>query len=62
MKRALDVVADMTKAAVALGGLVTFIVLVRFLLSPPRHQKLVASTSTRFAAAAGGTQRAEMGA
>jgi NADH-quinone oxidoreductase subunit H len=62
MKRALDVVADITKAAVALGGLVAFIALVRFLLSPPRHQRLVASTSTRFAAAAGGTQRAEMGA
>jgi NADH-quinone oxidoreductase subunit H len=62
MKRALDIVADITKAAVAVGGFVAFVALVRFLLSPPRHQKLVASTSARFAAAAGGTQRAEMGA
>ena len=61
-QRGLNVAADLTKAVVALGGLVAFVELVRFLLSPPRHQRLVASTSARFAAAAGGTRKAQMGA
>jgi NADH-quinone oxidoreductase subunit H len=62
LKHGLDVVADITKATVAASVLVAFIVLVRFLLSPPRHQRNVASTSARYASAAGGTQNAEMGA
>ena len=41
---------------------IAFIALVRFLLSAPSHQRLITSTSARFAAAAGGTRRAEMGA
>jgi len=61
-QRGLAVAADLTKAVVAAGGLVAFVALVRFLLSPPRHQRLVASTSARFAAAAGGTRNAQMGA
>jgi NADH-quinone oxidoreductase subunit H len=58
----LRVAADLTKALIALGGLVAAVAMVRFLLSPPRHQQSTASTSARFAAAAGGTRSAEMGA
>jgi NADH-quinone oxidoreductase subunit H len=57
-----DVVADLTKAVIAIGGIVAFVALVRFLLSAPRHQRSVTSTSAQFAAAAGGTRSAEMGA
>jgi NADH-quinone oxidoreductase subunit H len=58
----LNVAADLTKLLLAVGGLVAFVVLVAFLLSPPRHQRLIASTSARFAANAGGTRDATMGA
>jgi NADH-quinone oxidoreductase subunit H len=61
-KQGLDIAADLTKAALAAGGLVAFVLFVLFLLSPPRHQRLLASTSARFAAAAGGTRNAQMGA
>ena len=60
-KGALDFTADLTKALLAIGGLVAFIAFVRFLLSAPQHKTLVASTSTRYAAAAGGTHNVEMG-
>jgi NADH-quinone oxidoreductase subunit H len=62
LKHALDVTADLTKALLAAGGLFAFAAMVIFLLSPPRHQRLIASTSARFAAAAGGTRNAQMGA
>jgi NADH-quinone oxidoreductase subunit H len=61
-KHALDVAADLTKGALAAGGLIAFVLLVLFLLSPPRHQRLLASSSARYAAAAGGTRNAQMGA
>jgi NADH-quinone oxidoreductase subunit H len=62
-KHALDVAADLTKAALAVGGLIACIAFVRFLLSPPRHQRnLTNSSSVRYAAAAGGTRDARMGA
>jgi NADH-quinone oxidoreductase subunit H len=61
-QRGLAVAGDLTRALVAAGALLAFVALVRFLLSPPRHQRLVASTSARFAAAAGGTRKAQMGA
>jgi len=59
---AVSAAADVTKGIIALSGLVGLVVTVRFLLSPPRHRQSVASTSARFAAAAGGTRNAEMGA
>jgi NADH-quinone oxidoreductase subunit H len=59
---AVSAAADVSKAIVAVGGLFGLAVTVRFLLSPPRHRQSVASTSARFAAAAGGTRNAEMGA
>jgi NADH-quinone oxidoreductase subunit H len=62
LQHALGVAADLTKAVVALGGLVAFVALVVFLLSPPRHTRQVTSSSARFAAAAGGTRDAQMGA
>jgi NADH-quinone oxidoreductase subunit H len=62
LQHGLDVAADLTKAMIALGGLVAFVAFVRLLLSPPRHQRLVTSTSAGYAAAAGGTRNAEMGA
>jgi len=62
LQAAFGAAADLTKAAIAVGGLVGAVVVVRFLLSPPRHRQSVASTSARFAAAAGGTRDAEMGA
>src|SRR5690606_23427316 len=62
LQHALDVTADLTKTLLAAGGLVAVVPLVLFVLSPPKHQRLVASTSARFAAAAGGTRKAQMGA
>jgi NADH-quinone oxidoreductase subunit H len=62
MQSAFSAAADLTKAVLALGGLAGLIWFVLFLLSPPRHRSSVASTSARFAAAAGGTHNAEMGA
>jgi len=62
MASGLRVTADLTKGLLALGGLVAVVAMVRFLLSAPRHQHSNASTSARFATAAGGTRNAEMGA
>ncbi len=62
LQTAANVAADLTKAVIALGGLIGLVVFVRFLLSPPAHRQSVASTSARFAAAAGGTRKAVMGA
>jgi NADH-quinone oxidoreductase subunit H len=59
---AVSAAADVSKAVIALGGLFGLVATVLFLLSPPRHRQSVASTSARFAAAAGGTRNAEMGA
>jgi NADH-quinone oxidoreductase subunit H len=62
LQAAFSAAADLSKASIAIGGLVGLVVLVRFLLSPPRHRSSQASTSARYAAAAGGTRNAEMGA
>jgi hypothetical protein len=61
-QRGLAVAGDITKVVVAAGALLALAALVRFLLSPPRHQRLVTSTSAHFAEAAGGTRKAQMGA
>jgi NADH-quinone oxidoreductase subunit H len=62
LQHGLDVAADLTRAVVALGGLVAFVALVVFLLSAPRHTRQVTSSSARYTAAAGGTRNAQMGA
>jgi NADH-quinone oxidoreductase subunit H len=62
LQAAFGAAADLTKAFIALGGLVGAVVAVRFLLSAPHHQRSDASSSARFAAASGGTHSAEMGA
>jgi NADH-quinone oxidoreductase subunit H len=62
LAHALNVAADLTRAVVALGGLVALAALVVFLLSAPRHTRQVTSSSARFAAAAGGTRSAQQSA
>jgi NADH-quinone oxidoreductase subunit H len=61
-QEAFSAAADVTKAVIALSGIFGLVAAVLFLLSPPRHRQSVASTSARFAAAAGGTRNFEMGA
>jgi NADH-quinone oxidoreductase subunit H len=60
--RALGVVGDLTELAVAVGGMAVAIAFVRFLLAPAEHRRVLSSTSARFAAMAGGTRSARMGA
>jgi adenine deaminase len=59
---ALATAADLSEALVAVLGVVTLVVLVRFLLKPAEHRRVIASTSARFAALAGGTRSARLGA
>jgi NADH-quinone oxidoreductase subunit H len=61
LQYAMDVAADFSKLLVALGGVAAAVAMVMLLLSPPRHRRLIASTSARFVGA-GGTRNAEMGA
>lgn len=60
--RALTVLGDATEAFVAILGLVTAAVFVRFLLKPAEHRRVLSSTSAKFASMAGGTRTASMGA
>jgi NADH-quinone oxidoreductase subunit H len=60
--RALGVAGDLTELIVALSGIAIFVVFVRFLLAPAAHRQVLSSTSARFAAMAGGTRAARMGA
>jgi hypothetical protein len=53
---------DLSKGLIAVAGVVAAVVMVRFLLSPPNHKTLIASSSSRYAMAAGGTRSAQMGA
>jgi len=58
----MDLLADYTKALVALAGFGGFIYFVVFLVKPVHKKKSLASTSAQFAAAAGGTRSVRMGA
>jgi NADH-quinone oxidoreductase subunit H len=60
--RALGVFGDLTELFVAALGIVAGIALVRFLLAPAEHRRVLTSTSAKFAELAGGTQTARMGA
>jgi NADH-quinone oxidoreductase subunit H len=60
--RALGVVGDLSEAFVAALGLLAAVVSVRFLLAPAQHRRVLSSTSAKFAAMAGGTRTARMGA
>jgi NADH-quinone oxidoreductase subunit H len=60
--RGLDTLADVTQAIVAIGGFFAVASLIWFLLQPAEHRRMLASTSARFAAMAGGTHKARMGA
>jgi len=59
---ALAIVSDLTKALLAVGGIVVGIVFVLFLLKPAKKRRLLATTSAQFAAALGGTRSARMSA
>jgi len=54
--------ADYSKAIVALAGLGGFIYFIVFLVKPVHKRQSLASTSAQFAAAAGGTRSARMSA
>jgi NADH-quinone oxidoreductase subunit H len=60
--RALGVLGDATEAFVAALSLVAVVVLIRFLLKPAEHRRVLSSTSAKYAAMAGGTRTASMGA
>jgi NADH-quinone oxidoreductase subunit H len=62
VQKGLQELGELTELAVALTGLGLGIWLVVFLLSPARHERLVVTSSARFAEAAGGTRTARMGA
>ncbi|HEX4338944.1 MAG TPA: complex I subunit 1 family protein [Polyangiaceae bacterium] len=59
---ALAIAGGLTQAFVALLVVFVAVVVVRFLLAPAEHRRSVASTSAKFAAMAGGTRSARMGA
>ena len=58
----MDLLADYTKAFVALAGLGGFIYFVVFLVKPVHKRKTLSSSSAQYAAAAGGTRSARMSA
>jgi NADH-quinone oxidoreductase subunit H len=60
--RTLGVLGDATEAFVAAVGLLAVVVLIRFLLKPAEHRRVLSSTSAKFAAMAGGTRTVSMGA
>lgn len=60
--RGLGVAADLTELLVAGLGIVGVIAFVRLLLAPAEHRRVLSSTSAKFAAMAGGTRAARMGA
>ena len=53
---ALKMAADVTQGLVALGALAAFVALIVGLLEPVERKRFLASTTARFAAAAGGTK------
>jgi NADH-quinone oxidoreductase subunit H len=59
---ALAVAGGLTQAFVAVTGIAAAVMFVRFLLAPAEHRRVVASTSAKFAAMAGGTRTVSMGA
>jgi NADH-quinone oxidoreductase subunit H len=58
----LRLLADLTMAVLALGGLAGAIWFVVFMLRPVEKRRMLASTSAQFAAHLGGTRSAKMGA
>jgi NADH-quinone oxidoreductase subunit H len=59
---ALGIAGDLTEVVVAVVGLAAAVLFVRFLLEPAKHRRVLSSTSAKFAAMAGGTRSAQMGA
>jgi NADH-quinone oxidoreductase subunit H len=60
--RALGVLGDASETFVAALGILAMFSLIRFLLKPAEHRRVLSSTSAKFAAMAGGTKTATMGA
>ncbi|MBW2454922.1 MAG: NADH-quinone oxidoreductase subunit H [Deltaproteobacteria bacterium] len=60
MAGVVDLLADITQAVVALGGLVALVAAVTWLLEPARRKRLVHSSAARYAAAAGGVKATEL--
>jgi NADH-quinone oxidoreductase subunit H len=58
----MSLLADYSKAFVALAGIGGFIYFIVFLVKPVHKRKSLASSSAQFAAAAGGTRSARMSA
>ncbi|MEO8904955.1 MAG: complex I subunit 1 family protein [Polyangiaceae bacterium] len=58
----MDLMADYSKALLALGGLGGFIYFVVFLVKPVHKRQTLSSSSARYAQAAGGTRSARMSA
>ncbi|XXX77994.1 complex I subunit 1 family protein [Sorangium sp. So ce134] len=58
LRGGLQVAADITHALVAVGGFAAVVALIAGLLEPVERQRIIVSTSARFAAAAGGTKAA----
>jgi NADH-quinone oxidoreductase subunit H len=58
----MDLLADYTKALVALAGFGGFVAFVVFMVKPVHKKKTLSSSSAQFAAAAGGTRSVRMGA
>jgi NADH-quinone oxidoreductase subunit H len=56
----IKLVADLTQAAVAVGGFVALIALVLWLLEPTKRKRLFNSSAARYARAAGGIKASEM--
>ena len=59
---AMTLLCDFTELFLVGGAAVIFVLVVRFLLQPAEHRRVVASTSAKYAEAAGGTLTAKMGA
>jgi NADH-quinone oxidoreductase subunit H len=55
-----DTIFDVTQGIIAVGGLFAAVGLVTWMLEPSKPQRLVQSTSARFAAEAGGVKPTEM--
>jgi NADH-quinone oxidoreductase subunit H len=62
VEKFMDLLADYTKALVALSGVAGFIAFVVFVVKPVHKRKTLSSSSAQFAAAAGGTRSVRMGA
>jgi NADH-quinone oxidoreductase subunit H len=62
VEKFMDLLADYSKALLAIAGFGGFVAFVVFLVKPVHKRKTLSSSSAQFAAAAGGTRSVRMGA